>query len=199
MHGHGHRGSRFISIASARARACTRYRFMHFQNLNLWGRYVCCGRIQSAGCVWWARDATDAHAPSCAAAPASSASRSPCAAALLGTQLSSHLGMNAALPRCSVTEMAHGVSAGRWSKRPPWSMSLRNRQGQPQAPRARRAASLAARSCTLRRAGARRHALPACRTSKATATSMPAGMMARSLCPHICTGTPAGHSARPAR
>ena len=24
---------------------------MHFQNLNLWGRYVCCGRIQSAGCV----------------------------------------------------------------------------------------------------------------------------------------------------
>jgi hypothetical protein len=25
---------------------------MHFQNLNLWGRYVCCGRIQSAGCVW---------------------------------------------------------------------------------------------------------------------------------------------------
>ena len=26
--------------------------YMHFQNLNLWSRYVCCGRIQSAGCVW---------------------------------------------------------------------------------------------------------------------------------------------------
>ncbi len=22
---------------------------------------MCCGRIQSAGCVWWARDATDAY------------------------------------------------------------------------------------------------------------------------------------------
>jgi len=99
--------------AAPRARCHMRMR-MHFQNLNLnlWARYVCCGRIQSAGCVWWARDATDAHAPSSAAAPASSASRSPCAAALLGTQLSSHLRMNAALPRCSVVhgdELTHGA------------------------------------------------------------------------------------------
>ena len=50
-----------------RARAGMR---MHFQNLNLWGTCatVCCGRIQSAECVWWARDATDAHAPSSVAA-----------------------------------------------------------------------------------------------------------------------------------
>ncbi len=43
------------------------------QGAGLWLAHTL--RIQSAGFVWWARDATDTHAPSCAAAPASSGSR----------------------------------------------------------------------------------------------------------------------------